>query len=67
MEGMVRSIVESTVGTQYNTVTLWSSRNSVSPSPTRRPSFGPAMSVAPTAQVGQTSSIAKSNEIVMPW
>jgi hypothetical protein len=44
-----------------------SSRKSASPDPTRRPSVGPATSVAPTAQVGQISSMEKSNAIVMPW
>ena len=65
--GSSRGIVASSVGTQQKTVTPVSARKSPSSAPIRRESFGPTTSVAPAANVGQISSIEKSNEIVMPW
>ena len=65
--GRSRRIVASRVGTQYRTVTAVSSRKSASSAPRRRESVGPAISVAPAANVGQISSMEKSKEIVMPW
>lgn len=67
MAGRSRGSVASSVGTQYRTVIERSSRKSASSAPNRRESFGPATRVAPTAQVGQISSMEKSKEMVIPW
>ncbi len=67
MLGGVRSRVVSTVGTVCRNVMRFSSRKSASPGPTWRPSVGPATRVAPVAQVVQSSSREKSNEIERPW
>ena len=67
MRGSSRGMVASRVGTQYRTVIRASSRKSASSAPSRRESVGPATRVAPTAQVGQISSMEKSKAMVMPW